>query len=84
MARLLALLLPDGRRALSWSEDRTLRLWDLRLWDLAERQEIKRLVGDNYITTVALAVQRQLLVAGDAGGRIMFFSSIQLNNRRHR
>lgn len=24
-----ALLLPDGRRALSWSEDRTLRLWDL-------------------------------------------------------
>ena len=29
-----ALLLPDGRRALSWSEDRTLRLWDLRLWDL--------------------------------------------------
>jgi WD40 repeat protein len=24
-----ALLLPDGRRALSWSDDRTLRLWDL-------------------------------------------------------
>ena len=54
-----ALLLPDGRRALSWSEDRT-----LRLWDSAERHEIKRFVGDDFITTVALAVQRQLLLAG--------------------
>jgi len=45
------LLLPDGRRALSWSEDRT-----LRLWELAERHEIKRFVGDDFITTVVLAV----------------------------
>ena len=63
-----ALLLPDGRRALSWSADRTLRLWDLTEW-----HEAKRFVGDDFITTVLPSAPRQLLLAGDARGRIMVF-----------
>jgi WD40 repeat protein len=62
-----ALLLPDGR-ALSWSSDRTLRLWDLQ-----EQREQKRFVGDDFITTVAFSEPHQLLLAGDARGRVMFF-----------
>jgi len=61
-------LLPDGRRALSWSADRTLRLWDLTEW-----HEAKRFVGDDFITTVLPSAPRQLLLAGDARGRIMVF-----------
>lgn len=102
-----ALLLPDGARALSWSNDGTLRLWDLesgqgrameghggsvlgalllpdgaiswswdetlRLWDLESRGELKSFIGDDVITTVAFSSERQLLLAGDRRGRVMFF-----------
>ena len=63
-----ALLLPDSSRASSWSEDRT-----LRLWDLTELRELKRFVGDDVITTVTFSTQLQVLLVGDARGRVMFF-----------
>ena len=63
-----ALLLPDGRRALSWSGDAT-----LRLWDLAEQREFKRFIGDASITTVVPSAQGQLFLAGDARGCVMVF-----------
>ena len=67
-----ALRLPNGR-ALSWSEDQTLRLWDLQ-----EQREQKRFVGDDFITTVAFSEPRQLLLAGDARGRVMFFDFAEI------
>jgi WD40 repeat protein len=58
-----ALLLPDGRRALSWSYDNTLRLWDL----LGQR-EVQRYIGDDPISAVVFSRERRLIVAGDARG----------------
>ena len=60
--------MPDGRRAISWSDDQT-----LRLWDLPECRENKRFVGDDRITHVAYSIQCQLLLAGDTRGRVMTF-----------
>jgi WD40 repeat protein len=63
-----ALLLPDGRRALSWSPDNT-----LRLWDLDSLRETARFVGDDPITFVAFSPRLQLALAGDQNGRMLFF-----------
>jgi hypothetical protein len=79
------MLLPDGRRALSWSDDilgalllpdgRRALFWSddntLRLWSLAEQRELKRYVGDH--PTVVLTCEHQLLMAGNARGQVIFF-----------
>ena len=63
-----ALLLPDGHRALSWSFDNTLRLWDL----LCQR-ELQRYIGDSPISAVVFSQERRLILAGGARGRVLRF-----------
>ena len=59
------LLLPDGRRALSWSDDRTLRLWDLR----TERQ-LGCYFADAAVTAVTLQPRTGRVFVGDALGNV--------------
>jgi hypothetical protein len=56
--------LPDGRRALSGSADRTLRLWDLETGEC-----LATFTGDAAIPAVAV-VRDDLVVAGSANGAI--------------
>jgi WD40 repeat protein len=56
----------DGRLA-SGSDDRTIRLWDPRRLDGAPRVLF---VADAAITALAWVPNHQLLVAGDASGRL--------------
>ncbi len=59
-----ALVLADGARALSWSED-----WSLILWDLQSGRAIARFIGEAEITT-AVAARDDLFVAGAANGAV--------------
>jgi WD40 repeat protein len=59
-------VLGDGRLA-SGSDDNTIRLWDPRLPDGASRVLF---VADAAITALAWVPTHQLLVAGDASGRL--------------
>jgi WD40 repeat protein len=58
-------VLADGR-ALSGSDDRTLRLWDVETG-----AEIACFIGDDAITAVALSADRAIV--GDGRGRVMVF-----------
>jgi WD domain, G-beta repeat len=58
-------VLADGRRALSASDDRTLRLWDLETG-----VALARLIFDAVTTTLALSPQQGRIVVGDGLGRI--------------
>jgi WD40 repeat protein len=55
---------PDGRRAVSGSSDKTLKVWDLERGTL-----LATFTADQAIYAVA-CVSDRLLVAGDAGGRV--------------
>jgi WD40 repeat protein len=54
--------------ALSWSDDRT-----LRLWDLDSLQELTRFVGDDPLTCCVVSKDERLTVAGDSRGRVLCF-----------
>jgi len=50
----------DGRRALSGSDDKT-----VRLWDVATGRELKRFLGhDNWVRSVALSADGRLALSG--------------------
>ena len=53
---------PDGRHAVSASDDRT-----VKLWDLASSEILATLVGDHIISCVT-TVSNRLFVIGDTGG----------------
>ena len=55
----------DGRRAVSASEDRTLRVWDLESWE-----EIDIFTGDSSMDTCAVAPGGRTIIAGDRSGRV--------------
>ena len=52
-------MLADGARALSWSSDGT-----LRLWDLGSLQELTRFVGDDPLRCCDVSKDDRLAVAG--------------------
>ena len=58
-------VLVDGRRALSGSLDRT-----LRLWDLDTGAELARLTFDAVTSALASPPQRGRVMVGDAGGHL--------------
>ena len=63
-------LLPDGRRALSGSLDRTLKLWDLENGICCTTWS-----ADQWVTRVA-AVSDKFFVVGDAGGTLHFLDLV--------
>jgi WD40 repeat protein len=56
---------PDGRRALSVSDDRT-----LKLWDLASGQELATVTLEGALYCIALAPDGATVVARDAAGNV--------------
>jgi WD40 repeat protein len=60
-------LTPDGRRAVSGSNDTTLRVWDLR-----DGKELVTLTVDGKVTACAMARDNWTIVAGDGFGRVHF------------
>ena len=54
----------DGQRAVSSSDDMT-----VRVWDLLNRREIARFTADNPVRAVACRGNAQI-IAGDSGGQI--------------
>ena len=66
-----ALLLPDGKRALSWSSD-----WTLRLWDLAATQERARFYAEGTVTALVECGPNGFF-AGDATGRVYFLQPVE-------
>jgi WD40 repeat protein len=57
----------DNRRAVSGSDDRTLRVWDLETGEC-----LAVLVLEAAVTSVAVAPDRRTVVAGDESGRVHF------------
>ena len=56
---------PDGRRAVSGSDDRT-----FRLWDLATGKQLAVFTGDGQFTCCAVTPAGRLAVAGDSQGQV--------------
>jgi WD40 repeat protein len=56
---------PDGRRAVSASWDKTLRVWDLE-----SGKELTSLTADGPTTSCAISLDGRTIVAGDATGKI--------------
>jgi len=56
---------PDGRRAVSASDDRTLRVWDIETGG-----ELAKIALDGAVWAVAVAPNGTTIVAGDAGGNV--------------
>jgi WD40 repeat protein len=58
---------PDGKRAVSASEDKTPKVWDLETGEL-----LATLTCDSAAYCCAFSDARKLIVAGDAGGYVHF------------
>ncbi|MDT9296124.1 MAG: WD40 repeat domain-containing protein, partial [Arthrospira platensis PCC 7345] len=58
---------PDGKRAVSASDDKT-----LKLWDLATGEEIASFTADAGFWACAVAPDGAGVVAGDESGRVHF------------
>jgi WD40 repeat protein len=56
---------PDGRRAVSASQDNTLRVWDLE-----SGKELALLTADSPTASCAVSLDAWTIVAGDATGNI--------------
>ena len=56
---------PDGRRAVSTSDDNT-----LRVWDLASGKELALLTADGPMAPCAVSLDGRTIVAGDATGNM--------------
>jgi WD40 repeat protein len=64
--------MPDGRRAVSGSADRTLRLWDVE-----SGEEIATFTGEDNIRTCAVAPDGRTIIAGDSFGRLHFLRLVE-------
>ncbi|MEJ6482603.1 WD40 repeat domain-containing protein, partial [Nostoc punctiforme UO1] len=58
---------PDGKTAISGSDDNTLKLWDLHT-----RKEISTFIGDSPINCCAFSPDGLTIVAGEPSGRVHF------------
>ena len=60
-------LTADGRRAVSASDDRTLKVWDIESGKM-----IASFTGESYMLSCAFSPDGQTIVAGEASGRVHF------------
>jgi len=60
-------LTADGRRAVSGSEDRTLKVWDLETGEI-----VTTFTGESDVSAVAIAADDRTIVAGEWSGRVHF------------
>ncbi len=63
----------DGRRVVSASEDKTLKVWDLETGALT-----CTFICEGFVSCAAVAPDGRTFVAGDAAGRVNF---LRLENR---
>ena len=63
---------PDGCRAVSASEDSTLRVWDLE-----SGEEIATFTGESAILSCAFARDGRTIIAGEESGRVHFLRLIE-------
>jgi WD40 repeat protein len=63
---------PDGRRAVSVSKDRTLRLWDLE-----SGEAIAIFTGESDMLCCAVAQDGCAMIVGDASGRVHFLQLVE-------
>ncbi|MEH2218556.1 MAG: hypothetical protein V7K72_15830, partial [Nostoc sp.] len=58
---------PDGKTAVSGSNDNTLKVWDLQTG-----KEISTFIGESYIYCCAVSPDGLTIVAGEQSGRVHF------------
>ncbi|HJH31809.1 MAG TPA: hypothetical protein C5S50_06455 [Methanosarcinaceae archaeon] len=58
---------PDGKHAISGSDDNT-----LRVWDIASGEIIASFSGDGFLHACAISPDGRTIVAGEASGRVHF------------
>jgi len=70
-------LTPDGRWAVSGSEDRTLRVWDLE-----SGKEIMNFTGERHISSCAFSLDERTIVAGDKSGRLHVLQVVEADTTK--
>ncbi len=60
---------PDGKYAVSGSNDKTLKVWDLEQGVI-----VSNFIGDNSFQTCCISSDGESFVAGDSLGKMHFFS----------
>jgi WD40 repeat protein len=60
-------MMPDGTRAVSASDDHT-----VRVWDLMNGREMGFFMGESPIACCSVASDGKTIVAGDESGRVHF------------
>jgi WD40 repeat protein len=68
---------PDGRRAVSASGDRTLRLWDLE-----SRTEIASFTGEDYMHSCAVTSDGRTVIGRDRSGRLHFLRIVEADETK--
>jgi WD40 repeat protein len=65
-------VMPEGRRAVSGSGDRTLRLWDLE-----SGEEIVTFTGESSMASCAVSPDGRTIIAGEISGRMHFLEIVE-------